>query len=116
MGAAPDPERVITERFWHHHRFSLWELLITHRLLKPWNGVNGLHIAGDYTRGYGQNDALASGILAACAIGVTEAAVKQLYELGLSSGWAKKCMHLIRVSPNEMYHDSEAYSEATASR
>jgi len=65
------PGRVVATREWEHHRFSLWELLLTKRLLPRLNHLHGLHIAGDWTEGVGQNDALKSGFKAACAVGMT---------------------------------------------
>ena len=70
--------RLVTTRSWEHHRFSLWELMLTHRVLPRINHKNGLHIAGDWTFGVGQNDALKSGMRAACAAGVPLAAKQEL--------------------------------------
>jgi hypothetical protein len=72
--------RVIATREWEHHRVTTWELLLTHRLLPRVNNVDGLHIAGDWTRGVGQNDALVSGLRAACAVGVPIATKRMLHE------------------------------------
>jgi len=72
--------RVIATREWEHHRVTTWELLLTHRLLPRVNHVDGLHIAGDWTRGVGQNDALVSGLRAACAVGVPVATKRMLNE------------------------------------
>lgn len=74
---------ILATRKWHHHRFSLWELLLTHRVLPRFNHAQGLHIAGDFVRGYGHDDALSSGIMAACKAGVSAHAKKTLEEMQL---------------------------------
>jgi len=74
---------ILATRKWHHHRFSLWELLLTHRVLPRFNHVQGLHIAGDFIRGYGHDDALSSGIMAACKAGISAKAKETLEEMKL---------------------------------
>ncbi len=76
-------DRIVTTRAWEHHRFTLWELLLTKRVLPRLNHVDGLHIAGDWTMGVGQNDALKSGFRAACSAGVPRAAKLQLHQLAM---------------------------------
>jgi len=63
-------KRVIATRLWSHHRFSLFEAILMQRLLPRLNHRDGLHIAGDYINGYGHEDALRSGLAAACRVGI----------------------------------------------
>lgn len=55
---------------WLHHPFTVWELLISWRFVDAINGIGGVHFAGDWTTGVGHNDAMMSGIKAACGVGM----------------------------------------------
>ena len=83
----PNPDQA-------HHRFSLWELILTHRLLPRLNHLDGLHVAGDYVNGYGHEDALKSGLHAACRVGIAAQAKALIHSDGfapkLNAAWAAK--------------------------
>jgi len=91
-------KRVIATRKWHHHRFTLWELLLTRRILPRLNHQNGLHIAGDYTKGYGHNDALISGLESACKIGISKAGKATIHSAAFAGG-EKQARDLIKHCP-----------------
>mmetsp|Transcript_68120 Transcript_68120/g.135023 ORF Transcript_68120/g.135023 Transcript_68120/m.135023 type:complete len:638 (-) Transcript_68120:541-2454(-) len=78
--------RIIATRKWHHHRFTLWELMLMRRVLPRLNHIGGLHIAGDYTKGYGHNDALVSGLESACKIGIAKAAKATIHSASFGLG------------------------------
>ena len=85
--------RVVATRRWAHHRFSLWEVILMQRLLPRLNHRDGLHVAGDYTNGYGHEDALKSGLDAACRVGIAAKAKALLHSDGfatpdLNTAWA----------------------------
>ena len=85
-------KRVIATRQWAHHRFSLYEIITIRRLLPRLNHVDGLHIAGDYVYGYGHEDALRSGLAAACRIGLAAKAKALIHsERGLREPAGNHC-------------------------
>jgi len=65
-----DPARTKWQTTWSHHFFSLFELVIARKLLPLFNNGGGLHFAGDWIYGIGHDDAIQSGVHAACAAGV----------------------------------------------
>mmetsp|Transcript_161379 Transcript_161379/g.286165 ORF Transcript_161379/g.286165 Transcript_161379/m.286165 type:complete len:619 (+) Transcript_161379:110-1966(+) len=66
-----DDKKVKLRKHWWHHPFTIWELLVTQLLIPLVNSKRGLHLAGDWTRGVGHNDAIVAGTVAACAAGVS---------------------------------------------
>ena len=94
-GPGPDPKPdPIPNPTQAHHRFSLWELILTHCLLPRLNHLDGLHVAGDYVNGYGHEDALKSGLLAACRVGIAAQAKALIHSDDfapkLNTAWAAK--------------------------
>lgn len=65
-----DKSRVKKQFHWFHHYFSVWEIIVARLLMPNFQGQNGLHYAGDWVMGVGHNDAIISGISAACAAGL----------------------------------------------
>ena len=55
-------------------------------LLPRLNHLDGLHVAGDYVNGYGHEDALKSGLHAACRVGIAAQAKALIH----SDGFAPK--------------------------
>ncbi|CAE7807179.1 mettl24 [Symbiodinium microadriaticum] len=64
--------KVKTQYAWSHHFFSLWEIAIARKFVPMFNSKNGVHLAGDWIYGVGHNDAIRSGIAAACTAGLSK--------------------------------------------
>ncbi|CAE7637475.1 unnamed protein product [Symbiodinium sp. CCMP2592] len=64
--------KVKTQYAWSHHFFSLWEIAIARKFVPMFNSKNGIHLAGDWIYGVGHNDAIRSGIAAACTAGLSK--------------------------------------------
>ena len=64
------------------------------RQASPGNHLDGLHVAGDYVNGYGHEDALKSGLHAACRVGIAAQAKALIHSDGfapkLNAAWASK--------------------------
>jgi len=67
-----DPAKTLWKTTWSHHYFSIFELCIARKFVPMFNNGGGLHYAGDWVYGVGHNDAIKSGVHAACAVGVPE--------------------------------------------
>lgn len=67
---AIDPSLIKWSTKWSHHFFSIFELCIGRKFVPMFNNVGGLHFAGDWLYGVGHNDAIKSGVHAACAAGL----------------------------------------------
>jgi len=65
-----DPAKTRWKTEWEHHYFSLWEIVVARKLVPVINGNGGLHFAGDWLFGVGHNDAILSGVHAACMAGL----------------------------------------------
>jgi len=64
-------ESLVKKRFyWSHHYFSIWEIVVGWRFMPLIQGHGGLFYAGDWLYGVGHNDAIKSGIAAACGVGL----------------------------------------------
>jgi len=68
-----DLGEAVASRSWRHTRWTVWELIVTKRLVTRLNYRKGVILAGAWVEGVGQNDALRSGALAACAVGISDA-------------------------------------------
>jgi predicted NAD/FAD-binding protein len=62
--------KVKVQYHWSHHYVSLWELAIARRIVPLFNPTNRVHLAGDWLYGVGHDDAIISGFLAACSVGM----------------------------------------------
>lgn len=65
-----DPAKVKIQYEWSHHFFSLWELAVARRFVPMFDSSAGIHLAGDWRVGVGHNDAIKSGVAAACRAGI----------------------------------------------
>jgi len=65
-----DSRKVLATWTWSHHYFTIWDLLVAWKVVPWFNGGGGLHYAGDWVFGMGHEDAIRSGIAAACRVGI----------------------------------------------
>eukprot|EP00930_Biecheleria_cincta_P096954 TRINITY_DN88716_c0_g1_i1.p1 TRINITY_DN88716_c0_g1~~TRINITY_DN88716_c0_g1_i1.p1 ORF type:complete len:668 (-),score=116.87 TRINITY_DN88716_c0_g1_i1:91-2049(-) len=62
--------KIKSQHLWSHHYFSMWELAVAHKIVPLFFPANRVHLAGDWIYGVGHNDAIKSGIAAACSVGM----------------------------------------------
>jgi len=67
-----DESKVIKQYVWYHHMFHIWELGVARKMVPVYYPSDGIYLAGDWLFGVGHNDAIKSGVAAACAVGIPE--------------------------------------------
>lgn len=67
----PAAEKVHKRMHWQHHKMDIWHLVLVLRFLVGEQGKGHIHFAGAWSGGVGHNDAMQSGVKAACAVGLS---------------------------------------------